>query len=60
MKNQIGRTVSLRHKSHLLWGIVLDQVGGTNRIKRVRIQSKGRFRGKVLMPSEYSVLEFDV
>ena len=36
---------------------VIDKVHGTNRAKRVRLQS-GEFSGEVRLPGQYDLLEF--
>jgi hypothetical protein len=56
-KSVIGRWVSVNHRGRTLEGTVMDAVAGTNKAKRVRVQD-GAWRGKVLMPGEYQVMEF--
>lgn len=38
---------------------VIDKVAGTNRAKRVRVQTPGPCQGEVLMPGSYSLIEFE-
>lgn len=55
----IGRTAVVRHDGQLLVVNIIDAVPPTHRIsKRVRVQSKGKLQGRVLMRGEYQLMEF--
>lgn len=60
IKPVIGRmaiVMDLKHGGRIHTASVLDAVAGTNRAKRVRLQT-GVHQGEVLMPGQYRLLEF--
>ena len=54
----IGRAVIVSHQGQQYTATVIDAVAGENRAKRVRVQSKGKMQGSVLMPGQYEIKEF--
>lgn len=54
----IGRTAIVRYNKSMYGVTVMDAIHDTNKAKRVRIQTKGPLQGKVLVPSEYTLIEF--
>jgi len=56
--NKIGRIAVIEHKGHLYVANVMDMVAGTDRIKRVRIQRDLYLQGTVLMPGQYTFMEW--
>lgn len=58
MKSVIGRTAIVKYGKLFLGATVIDAVHKTNHAKRVRVQSKGALQGKVLFPTEYTLIEF--
>lgn len=54
----IGRFVVIEHKGKCYTATVMDCVAGTLRPKRVRIQRDPEMQGRVLMPTEYTLKEY--
>ncbi len=54
----IGRTAIVRYNKAMYGATVIDAMHQTNKAKRIRIQTKGPLQGKVLVPSEYTLIEF--
>lgn len=54
----IGRFCAVKCKTkEILGATVIDAFSGTNRAKRIRLQT-GEHAGKVLMPNQYTILEY--
>ncbi len=49
----IGRTAIIAHEGRCYTATVIDQVAGTRKPKRMRIQCDITMQGKVLMPGQY-------
>ena len=52
LETNIGRWVEVLHDGQLFIGTVIDEVPGTHRPKRIRVQ-RGYLQGEVLMPAQY-------
>lgn len=54
----IGRLAAIGHGGKCYVATVIDQVAGTTKPKRVRIQRDPFLQGEVLQPHEYTFLEW--
>ena len=57
-KSSIGRMAVVKHKNRFYDVSIMDLIHKTNRPKRVRVQSKGKLQGEVLLPCQYVLVEF--
>jgi hypothetical protein len=57
-RNVIGRAAIVRSKGKLYSGYFIDATLD-NEPKRFRVQSKGQMQGEVLMPHDYTLMEFN-